>query len=86
MAYPDLVNERFEIWLNQQQSAGTDFTDDQLAYLDLIKDRIASSLTVAPGDLQQPPFSAHGGLGMARQLFGNDLNTLLDELTEALAA
>ena len=39
VAYPDLVNERFAIWLNQQRTAGTDFTADQLAYLDLIKDR-----------------------------------------------
>ena len=86
VAYPDLVNERFAIWLNQQRTAGTDFTADQLAYLDLIKDRIASSLSIAPADLQHPPFSAHGGLGKAKQLFGPDLNSLLDELAEALAA
>ena len=86
VAYPDLVNERFEIWLNQQQSAGTNFADDQLSYLRLIKDRIASSLSIAPADLQNPPFSAHGGLGRARQLFGPDLNLLLTDLTEALAA
>ena len=86
VAYPDLVNERFAIWLNQQRTTGTDFTDDQLAYLDLIKDRIASSLSIAPADLQHPPFSAHGGLGKARQLFGRDLTSLLDELTEVLAA
>ncbi len=86
VAYPDLVNERFEIWLNQQRSAGTEFTDEQLGFLDLIKDRIASSLTIAPADLQHPPFSAHGGLGKARQLFGTELNSLLGDLTEALAA
>ncbi|MCY3910137.1 MAG: restriction endonuclease subunit R, partial [bacterium] len=86
VAYPDLVNERFEVWLNQQQTAGTDFTDDQLSYLGLIKDRIASSLSINLADLQSPPFSDRGGLGKARQLFGSDLNSLLDDLTEALAA
>ena len=86
VAYPDLVNERFEVWLNQQRTTGTDFTAEQLAFLDLIKDRIASSLSIAPADLQDPPFSAHGGLGKARQLFGNELSTLLNELTEVLAA
>ncbi len=86
VAYPDLVNERFKIWLNQQRTAGTDFTDDQLAYLGLIKDRIASSLRINLADLQSPPFSDRGGLGKARQLFGSDLNLLLDDLTEALAA
>ena len=86
VAFPDLVNERFEIWLNQQQSAGTEFTDEQLTYLALIKDRIASSLSINLADLQSPPFSDRGGLGKARQLFGSDLNSLLDDLTEALAA
>ena len=86
VAYPDLVNERFQVWLNQQRASGTNFTADQLAYLDLIKARIASSLAIAPTDLQHPPFSAHGGLGKARQLFGDDLNSLLDDLTEVLAA
>ena len=37
VAYPDLVNDRFQIWLNQQRMAGTVFTEDQLAYLSLIK-------------------------------------------------
>ena len=86
VAYPDLVNERFEVWLNQQQTAGTDFSDDQHAYLGLIKDRIASSLSINLADLQSPPFSDRGGLGKARQLFGSDLKSLLDDLTEALAA
>ena len=86
IAYPDLVNERFEAWLRQQQTLGPHITDEQTAYLHLIKEHIAASLTVAPADLQNPPFSTHGGLGKARQLFGNDLNPLLEELTLALAA
>ncbi|MDE0493117.1 MAG: DEAD/DEAH box helicase family protein [Acidimicrobiaceae bacterium] len=87
VAYPDLVNERFEAWLHQQQQAlGRHFTDEQTAYLHLIKEHIAASLTVAAADLQNPPFSTHGGLGRARQLFGNDLDPLLEELTLALAA
>ena len=86
VAYPDLVNERFEAWLHQQQTLGRNFTDAQAAYLCLIKEHLSTSLAVAPADLQNPPFSTHGGLGKARQLFGSDLNPLLDELTRALAA
>ena len=86
VAYPDLVDERFESWLHQQQLLGRNFTKEQTAYLHLIKERIAGSLAVAPADLQNPPFSTHGGLGKARQLFGNNLNPLLEELTLALAA
>ena len=86
VAYPDLVDERFESWLHKQELLGRNFTGEQTAYLRLIKEHIAGSLTVAPADLQNPPFSTHGGLGRARQLFGNDLNPLLEELTLVLAA
>ena len=86
IAYPDLVDERFEAWLRRQQTEGRHFTDEQTTYLRLIKEQIAASLAVTPADLQNPPFSTHGGLGKARQLFGNDLNPLLEELTLVLAA
>ena len=48
VAYPDLVNERFEAWLQQQENAGRELSDDQLTYLRLIRDHLATSLTVAP--------------------------------------
>ena len=86
VSYPELVDERFEAWRDQQQALGRSFTDDQREYLGLIKEHIAGSLTVGPADLQNPPFSTHGGLGRARQLFGSDLNLLLEELTLVLAA
>ena len=51
VSYPELVNERFEAWLHQQQQTGRSFTNDQTAYLNLIKERLATSLTLAPADL-----------------------------------
>ena len=86
VAYPDLVDERFEAWLAQQQALGRRFTDARTDYLRLIKDHIAGSLAFTPADLQNPPFSTHGGLGKARQLFGSGLDPLLEELTLALVA
>ena len=86
VAYPDLVNERFEAWLQQQRNAGRTLTDQQTVYLRLIRDHLATSLTIAPRDLQGPPFSTHGGLGRGRQLFGTELSPLMDELMEVLVA
>lgn len=54
--------------------------------MELIKDRIATNLGFKPVELMAPPFSTQGGLGKARQLFGAELDNLLDELTSALAA
>lgn len=84
--YPDQVAERFTGWLHQQRSAGRTFTDEQLTWLELIRDHLAASLSIEPREFQDPPFSQRGGLGKARELFGQELNTLLIELTEAVAA
>ena len=37
-------------------------------------------------DLDLPPFSHHGGPVRAHQVFGDQLNDMLKELNEALAA
>ncbi|MXX01954.1 MAG: restriction endonuclease subunit R, partial [Acidimicrobiia bacterium] len=86
VAYPLLVEERFQAWLAQQDRGGNTFSAEQLAYLDLIKDHLAGSLSVERRELQGPPFSAEGGLGRAHQLFGADLDRLLANLTAELAA
>ena len=81
------MDERFERLATRAEDAlGRNFTDEQTAYLHLIKKHIAGSLVAAPADLQNPPFSTHGGLGRARQLFGTGLDALLEELTLVLAA
>ncbi len=84
--FPEQVAERFDAWLLQQQNAGRTFTDEQLEWLGLIRDHLAASMSMEPREFLDPPFSQRGGLGRARELFGQDLDTLLTELTEAIAA
>jgi type I restriction enzyme R subunit len=84
--YPEVVAERYESWLGQQANAGRDFTDEQRRWLGLIRDHLAASLSISSGDLLDTPFTQHGGLGKAQSLFGDDLDALLDDLTQALAA
>jgi len=84
--FPEQVEERFEAWLLQQQTTGRTFTEEQLDWMRLIRDHLAAALSIEPRELLDPPFSQRGGLGRARELFGRDLDTLLTELTEAVAA
>lgn len=84
--FPDEVAERFATWLVQQSNAGRTFTPDQLDWLRLICDHLAAALSIEPKELTQPPFSGRGGLGRARELFGADLDSLLAELTDVVAA
>jgi len=84
--FPAHVEERFEAWLLQQENAGRTFTGEQLDWLRLIRDHLAASLSIEARELLDPPFSQRGGLGRARELFGQDLDGLLAELTDAVAA
>jgi type I restriction enzyme R subunit len=85
--YSEIVNRRFSRWLKEQeQSRGKQFTTQQREWLELIRDHIATSLTIEPDDFDEVPFNQHGGLGKAYQLFGEELSTILQELNERLAA
>ena len=84
--FAESVRRRFNEWLAQKASAGVEFSADQLAWLDLIRDHIATSLSIEPEDFGYAPFNQRGGLGKAHQLFGSDLSELLAEMNEALAA
>jgi type I restriction enzyme R subunit len=66
--------------------AGVVFTPEQVAWLNLIRDHIATSLSIEPDDFEYAPFSQQGGLGKAHQLFGVSLHELLEELNMRLAA
>jgi len=84
--FADSVHHRFDDWLAQKAAAGATFTPDQRAWLELIRDHIATSLSIEPGDFDYAPFNQRGGLGRAHQLFGDQLHKLIDELNEVLAA
>ncbi|MDQ6632797.1 MAG: DEAD/DEAH box helicase family protein, partial [Verrucomicrobiota bacterium] len=84
--FSDSVSERFNEWLMDKAKSGSAFTPEQLAWLNLIRDHIATSLSIEPDDLELSPFNQRGGLGKAHQIFGNNLPALLDELNTVLAA
>jgi type I restriction enzyme R subunit len=62
------------------------FTPEQLKWLEMIRDHIAANLGIEPDDLEYAPFAQQGGLGKVYQLFGEELNTIIEQLNESLAA
>jgi len=84
--FAESVSTRFNEWLMDKAKAGAVFTADQLAWLNLIREHIATSLSIEPEDLELSPFNQRGGLGKAHQLFGEQLPKLIDELNAVLAA
>jgi len=47
---------------------------------------MSASLHVEIDDLDYTPFDAQGGRGKMWQLFGEEMETIIDELNEALVA
>lgn len=81
--YKETVDRRFREWLNNQKK---EFSEEQLVWLEMIKDHIATSLRVEMEDFENIPFQAKGGVIKVYQLFGDALDTILETLNEGLAA
>ena len=80
------VQVRFESWLARQENNGRVFTNDQKRWLAMIRDHIATSLEMEVDDFELTPFADKGGLAKASRLFGKDLESVVRELNEVLAA
>lgn len=82
--FPLSVEQRFQVWLASQESAGKHFTPEQLEWLQRIKGQIATSLQIQIDDFEYAPFFEMGGPLRVHQLFRADLTHILDELNEVL--
>lgn len=79
------VDGRFNEWLQQQQSAGREFTPEQLEWLQMMREHITNALTIEMEDFENVPFYEKGGAFKVYQLFGAELEKILDELNKVLA-
>lgn len=78
---------RFNLWLGREKTAGRDYGPVQLGWLEAIRDHLAANIDLSLRDLQeQPGFTERGGVIAARKAFGDRLNTIIEELPEALVA
>lgn len=83
--FQEEAEARFQAWVETRQ-AQEPFTEEQLAWLRLFKDRIITASSVELDDLDQAPFHQKGGKYKAAALFGPELRRLLVELSEILVA
>ena len=86
-AFDKTIEDNFNKWIFKQHTGKHNrFTAEQLDWLRMIKDHVVSSYHIELEDLDYTPFDAKGGRGKLFQLFGNDMNAIIDELNEVLAA
>ena len=73
-------------WTLAKNAGHIHFTEEQMEWLRMIRDHIATSMNITADDFSLSPFDEHGGLGKFYNLFGDDYELLLDEINLALTA
>jgi type I restriction enzyme R subunit len=82
--FKEHVEHRFQEWLRNQQLLGKTFSAKQIQWLTMISEHIAGSGSVDKNDFLLPPFSASGGIIKAKEVFGDELDGVIEELNTAL--
>ena len=84
--FADKVNYNFQQWTFRRNAGAVHFTPEQMEWLQLVKDHIATSLSIQPEDLDLSPFDRRGGLGRFYQVFGDKYEEILREMNRELVA
>jgi type I restriction enzyme, R subunit len=84
LPFSEILDSKFEAWLLQQESSGRNFTSEQKEWLFMIKDGIASSVSLTIDALDDVPFNQKGGRVKFFEMFGDDYEKILEELHEVL--
>lgn len=84
--YETTVNRNFQDWVFKKQAGALKFTEEQMDWLRMIKEHIVSSFHLEAEDLDYTPFDAKGGVGKMYQLFGEQMEGIIDEMNEVVAA
>ncbi len=80
------VRKNFQNWIMRYHAGSNKFNEQQMSWLHLIRDHIASSFHLEHDDLEMAPFNAQGGLGKMHQLFGERVDWVMEELNRELVA
>ena len=79
--FADEVDKRFADWVFRHNGQrATAFTPEQMDWLRLMKDHIASSCAIGRSHFDYAAFAAKGGLQKAWGVFGEQLDPLMDEM------
>ncbi len=80
------VNLKFQSWVFNKNSGHGQFSEEQMEWLRMIRDHIATSAHIETDELELTPFNSKGGLGKFYQLFGDEYEDILNEMNYVLVA
>ena len=59
--FSETVGDRFNGWLAEQEKLARTFAPEQMEWLIMVKDHIASSVSISMEDFENVPFNQKGG-------------------------
>jgi type I restriction enzyme R subunit len=84
--YEAIVNRNFQEWVFRKQAgAAPKFSEEQVEWLRMMKDYIATLFHLEAENLEYEPFGIGGTIKMY-DLFGDEMDRIIQEFNEALAA
>jgi type I restriction enzyme R subunit len=84
--YADTVRKNFQEWVFRKQAGNVKFSVEQMDWLRRLRDFIAESVHLERDDLELGTLGQQGGLARMHQLFGAEMDGVIEELNETLAA
>ncbi|KAM3106399.1 type I restriction-modification enzyme R subunit C-terminal domain-containing protein [Phormidesmis sp. 146-33] len=84
-SYETTVNRNFQEWVFGKQAGALKFSEVQMEWLRMVKDYLATSFHLEVGDLEYEPFGMGGTVRMY-ELFGDEMESIIEELNESMAA
>ncbi len=85
--YDKKIDENFKRWIFKQNAGQHNrFTEEQMNWLRMMKEHIVSSFHIEIENLDFTPFDAKGGRGKMWQLFGDEMQDIINELNKELVA
>jgi type I restriction enzyme R subunit len=84
-SFDKTVDKNFQSWVFKKQAGTVKFNEEQMQWLRMIKEYVVNSFHIDKDDFDLNPFNAQGGLGKMWQLFGDQTDSIINELNEALA-
>lgn len=91
--FAQIVRKNFQKWTFEHNArAGTALTEEQMAWLSMIRDHLITSFAIDENDFELTPFNQYGGLGQAYDVLcgiaqnDQDFYALLDEINQQWTA
>lgn len=85
--FADQVDKRFQEWIFRHNAQrGTSFNVEQTEWLRMMKNHIATSCCISRKDFDYAEFANKGGLQKVWDVFGAELDNVMQEMNEELVA